>query len=176
MPATTSKRLFFALWPDSSIRRQCDELLTSLSSNRCGTAVALGNLHVTLVFLGKVDSQQEQLISQAASRLSVSNMFLTFDQLSYWHKPAIGCLIASKVDPNVTTLVEQLTYIAESCGIVVDKRPYQAHITLFRKQRSPLLAQFEAILWQAHDFCLVESCSSSSGVVYRVIDHWPKGN
>lgn len=175
MQNAASKRLFFALWPDPATRDGCSKLIPDLRGSG-GKPVAAHNLHVTLVFLGAVDSRQQQAISQAASTLHVAAMALHFDQLSYWRKPAIGCLTTSRVDPAVVTLAAQLTAIAEDCGIAVDKRPYQPHVTLFRNQHAPLQYDFQAIAWQAHDFCLVESCSTACGVLYQVLNRWPSHN
>ncbi len=167
-----TKRLFFALWPDSSTRQQCRELIATFDCN--GKAVAADNLHVTLVFLGRVDSQQQTAITQEADSLSVAAMALQFDQLSYWKKPAIGCLTTSfPVDSALVSLADQLAAIAERCGIVVDKRPFTPHVTLFRKLTAALQGEFVPIQWQAKEFCLAESCASASGVLYRVLKRWP---
>jgi 2'-5' RNA ligase len=171
MTTNPTNRLFFALWPDASTRQQCQELVNSLACN--GKPVATQNLHVTLVFLGNVDSQQQLAITQAASGLSVPAMALQFDQLSYWQKPAIGCLTTScRVDSAIVALAEQLAVIAERCGIAVDKRPFTPHVTLFRKLKAPLQGEFDPIQWCVSEFCLVESCASADGVLYRVLNRW----
>lgn len=172
MSINSTKRLFFALWPDSSTRQQCCAVLNSLGCH--GKPVAAHNLHVTLVFLGSVDSQQQRAITQEAGKLNVAAMSLKFDRLSYWRKPAIGCLTTSlRVDAAIVSLVEQLTAIAERNGITVDKRPFKPHVTLLRKLKAPLQCEFAAIPWHGYEFCLVESCASSHGVLYQVIERWP---
>jgi len=173
MATHSTKRLFFALWPDSTTRQHCCTVLNALACP--AKPVAAHNLHVTLVFLGNVDSQQQRAITQEAGNLNVPAMTLQFDRLSYWKQPAIGCLTTSlPVDSAILSLVEELTAIAERNGITVDKRPFKPHVTLFRKLKAPLQTEFAPISWSAGEFCLVESCASSSGVLYRVLERWPR--
>lgn len=164
------KRLFFALWPDSTTRQHCHELAKALRG--CGRLVPANNLHVTLVFLGAVNEAQQAAITQAAASLSSEPMRLCFDRLSYWRKPAVVCLCAERVDSALICLVEQLTAIAEQQQISLDKRPYRPHVTLLRKAKSLPERDFKPIEWQASGFSLVESCSTPTGVEYRVLESW----
>ncbi|MGR8931261.1 MAG: RNA 2',3'-cyclic phosphodiesterase [Gammaproteobacteria bacterium] len=168
------RRLFFALWPDDVIRRQCLQVMRAIRS--AGRPVSTMNLHNTLVFLGSVDDDQRIAMSGAAGTIAVQPMSLTFNRLAYWKKPAVVCLCTEQGDPAVLSLVDQLTLAAVRIGISVDKRPYKPHITLLRKAKSPPEIEFEPIVWRANGFCLVESCSTASGVEYRVIERWPNSN
>ncbi len=174
MQNQTTKRLFFALWPDETTRQKCCEVMARLGDHGKGKPVAEQNLHVTLVFLGNVNSLQQQAICRAADDLPVLPMTLQFDQLRFWRKPAIGCLTARLTDPAIVTLAGQLTEIAKSQGIAIDQRPYTPHVTLFRKLTALLPGEFPPIPWHADDFCLVESCASDHGVIYRILERWPK--
>ncbi|MDD1620711.1 MAG: RNA 2',3'-cyclic phosphodiesterase [Methylococcaceae bacterium] len=166
------KRLFFALWPDDAIRRQCLDVVNKLSGEGL-RPVAPKNLHVTLLFLGNIDAEQQAGISAAADRLSVPPvMELTFDRLGFWKKPAIYCLTARRFDSEIAVLVEQLAAIAVGYGVRIDERPFKPHITLARKAKASVVIEFEPIIWRADAFCQVESCSDKDGVVYRVIKRW----
>lgn len=164
------KRLFFALWPDETIRQNCQKIVHSLHGH--GRPVAVTNLHATLVFLGNVNETQQAAMTEAAAQISVPPMTLTFNQLAYWKRPAIVCLVAERVDPIVLTLVEQLTAAALKNGIAVEQRPYRPHITLLRKAKVLPELEIQPIDWLADNFCLVESCSTPTGVAYRVIQQW----
>ena len=168
------KRLFFALWPDESTRQRCKDIASLLRDH--GRPVAATNLHITLVFLGSVDEAKQAAMTQAAANIVVQSMTLTFNRLDYWKKPAVVCLCTEQIDPVVSSLVDQLTAAAIQNGIAVDLRPYEAHVTLLRKAKSPSEIQFNPIPWQADTFCLVESCSTPSGVEYRVIQRWGLSN
>jgi len=165
------KRLFFALWPDDAIRRQC-----CLIIEKIGVAtvrpVEPNNLHATLLFLGNIDAEQEIAITAAAATVSVSSMALRFDRLSYWRKPGILCLTSQHVDPEAASLARQLAEIATQYGVTIDERPFRPHVTLARKAKAPVVAEFEPIVWISEAFCLVESCSAAEGVAYRVVKRW----
>lgn len=164
------KRLFFALWPDQNTRQQCQQVIQSLPGQ--GKPVVANNLHVTLVFLGNIDQARQIAITKAANAINIQPMRLIFNHLSFWKKPAVVCLVAEQVDPAVSSLVTQLSMSARQLGIELDDRPYKPHITLLRKAKSQVNIDFNPIHWQSNSFCLVESCSTTSGVEYRVIERW----
>lgn len=164
------KRLFFALWPDDLPRAVCARLTQDISD--AGRPVVAANLHVTVLFLGQVNSEQQQAMMEAANRIPPAAMQLCFDHLAYWKKPAIVCLRARQTDANLSVLVEQLTLAAEQNGIVVEQRSYVPHVTLLRKATYLPPLQFEPVIWVSRSFCLVESCSTPQGVEYRVLQRW----
>lgn len=166
------KRLFFALWPDAAARQLCVTEARKLKAY--GKPVLPANIHVTLVFLGATDAERQKALAEFASTITIEPMALAFDKLSYWSKPAVYCLTSSCGNPAVSVLAEQLKRAAARSGMDVDNRRFKPHVTLLRKARfSPLLDQLpQPIVWTADDFCLVESCSTPSGVEYRVIERW----
>lgn len=164
------KRLFFALWPDQSIRRQCQQLSENLGG--FGKSVAANNLHVTLVFLGSVDDEQQRAMMCQAKQLEIKPFCIYFNRISYWKKPAVLCLRSGKPDAVLLNLVDKLVVIAKQNRIAVDERSYIPHVTLLRKAKVLPQVDFEPIIWQASSFCLVESCSTPTGVEYRIIERW----
>ncbi len=167
------KRLFFALWPDEAVRRQCAELVRRLlkAGDR---AVNPGNLHVTLVFLGAVDEVLESAMVQSVGEMKkLEPVTIHFDELSFWRKPGIICLTSTNPDDKAMILAEHLSTMVSSFDHPIDERSYKPHVTLIRKVKQSVQAQFEPIIWNSNAFCLVESCSSSGGVDYRVIQEWP---
>ncbi|MDD4914234.1 MAG: RNA 2',3'-cyclic phosphodiesterase [Methylococcales bacterium] len=165
------KRLFFALWPNQVIRRQCSRIMARLPEAEL-RPVAASNLHVTLLFLGGVNAGQQAAIAADAASLAVSPMRLTFNGLSYWQKPGILCLTSNDFDQQVTRLSEQLATIVVRNGVSIDERRFRPHVTLARKARQAFALEFEPIVWRSDDFCLVESCSLADGVEYRVLQRW----
>lgn len=168
------KRLFFALWPDEATRQQCRKVTREVRG--LGRPVATDNIHITLVFLGGVDADNQTKMMQAAANIAVQPMTLVFDRLEYWKKPAVVCLGTERGDPAVLNLVEQLTAAATQNGISVDQRPYKPHVTLLRKAKAlDGEIKFEPIVWRADGFCLMESCSTPHGVEYRLMKRWHSG-
>jgi 2'-5' RNA ligase len=165
------RRLFFAFWPSDATRKTVGQFSQTLKA-RDLKIVKANNLHVTLVFLGNVDAQTERVIRQKASSISAQPFMLNFNQLAFWHKPRILCLLSRAVDPQLLVLVDALTEIAEQSAIKIEDRPYQPHITLARKAKALINANAPAIQWYVGSFCLVESCSTLEGVQYQVVQQW----
>ena len=167
------KRLFFALWPDEPTCQQCVEIQNLLLNLSC-KPVAMHNLHVTLVFLGNVDAAKEMALLEAATTISARQIQIIFDQLSFWNKPKVLCLTSQVIDSELSNLVKELTNVAKNLAIAVDERLYTPHVTLARKANQTVNLTFEPIIWRANQFCLVESCSTITGVEYRICQTWPK--
>jgi RNA 2',3'-cyclic 3'-phosphodiesterase len=165
------KRLFFALWPDDNTRQQCTNITTAIQ-NANTSPVTAANLHVTLVFLGQVTSDQEIILKQQAATIPVPEIILCFNQLSFWKKPKVLCLTATECSPESMMLVEPLSNLAKNLNIPIDEHPYQPHVTLIKKVKAPTTLDFEPITWHSNAFCLVESCSLPTGIEYRVIETW----
>ncbi len=166
------KRLFLALWPDHKARLAIQEIIKRLQPVSL-RPYKMSNLHVTLVFLGNIDAATELSIRQAMAEVVSPDFTLEFDGLSYWHKPGVLCLTCSQQVPEaLIELRKKLNVIVQSCGLVTDPRPFQPHITIARKvQLNPELS-IEKIIWNAHEFCLVESVSSVQGIEYQVLERY----
>jgi len=165
------KRLFFALWPDNAIRKQINGLNQSITSADLNK-VYLDNLHVTLVFLGQVDSKSEAKIIACTDNISQPAFSLHFEQLVFWKKPRILCLTTQQYDPQLLILLNALKNIVRQCGVQTEDRPYRPHITLARKATQNISRKIGPIKWQAQSFCLLQSCSTPSGVKYQVLQRW----
>jgi 2'-5' RNA ligase len=167
MPNTS--RLFFALWPDDKTR----QALARLNRHIPAKPIDPHNLHVTLVFLGQVDTETESLIKQLAADITTPPFELTFDCLSYWSRPKILCLTCQQDVPDeAMVLTSTLTKAAVDCGLKIDTRTYTPHITLARHARYLPDVKIEPMVWRAEAFCLVKSCSEPAGVNYKVIQQW----
>jgi RNA 2',3'-cyclic 3'-phosphodiesterase len=167
-----SSRLFFALWPDDRTRLELVRLNKSIEAKGF-RPVHPQNVHVTLVFLGCVDAASELLIKHSVTGISAKPFVLTFDQLSYWSRPRVLCLTCSQLVDEVEMLVVALNMEVASCGLQTDTRPYKPHITLARHAKYLPDINFEPIVWGAESFCLLESCSETGGIYYKVRQQWP---
>jgi RNA 2',3'-cyclic 3'-phosphodiesterase len=165
------KRLFFALWPDNITRRRCAAVMQSICLGN-SKPVNPGNLHVTLLFLGKLALEQEIAVRQAAMTIPVPKISLRFDQLSFWKKPGVICLTSVELSEELTALVNNLTMLAKKLDIPIDERPFKPHVTLAKKARELTALEIEPIDWHCEAFCLVESKSSPNGVEYCIIEQW----
>ncbi len=165
------KRLFFALWPDDETRQLINKFNQSINSEGL-KKVNPDNLHVTLIFLGNINAEPEVILRQSVEKISVQPFVLHFERLDFWQKPRILCLSTRSYDPQLSMLVDAIKKKVEQCGIKTEDRPYQPHITLARKACKLIDIGIPSIDWKAESFCLVESCSTSNGVQYQVLQRW----
>ena len=180
---TTEKkiqRLFFALWPDEDVREQlkkCQQLKPfsqSLQHHAGSRAVFPGNFHITLAFLGNVNTDQRACVEQIANGIQCSPFKFTIDTANYWHKPRILCVGPKEMPDALVTLAAELRDGAIECGVQMDMRPYNAHVTLMRKiARLPEGLAIRPFTWVAKHFVLIESTTRPEGVRYEVIKEWP---
>jgi 2'-5' RNA ligase len=174
------QRLFFALWPDDDVRKQlmqCQQsqpFKQSLLVNDGSRPVFPGNLHMTLAFMGNVDADQKACVEHVANGLRCSPFKLTIDYTDYWQKPRILVVGSGDMPKDLVALATQLRDGAIECGIQMDTRPYNAHVTLIRKiARLPEGLAIRPFPWVAKRFVLIESTTLPEGVRYEVINQWP---
>lgn len=165
------KRLFFALWPDENTRQQCPKIGNAVVSEQALPARA-ANIHVTLLFLGNIDSDKEESFKQALLNSPVPKMTLCFDKLSFWKKPSILCLSTTDPSPEVEFFVEALSNLARKLGVTIDERPFKPHVTLVKKASYLTPLEFDPIIWRSSSLCLVESCQVPKGIEYRIVERW----
>lgn len=168
-----SERVFFALWPDDITRRQLTQLSQQITQGLAGRVIHADNLHITLVFIGPVDSHQ--CLETVAATIQGQRFSLTLDQLGYWRKPQIFWLGTTQLPTALSSLVNQLTAELRVCGYQLESRPYQAHVSLMRKVSSlpQPLPSIPPLQWSVEAFCLVRSLTSAQGAHYQVIARWP---
>jgi RNA 2',3'-cyclic 3'-phosphodiesterase len=165
------KRLFFALWSDETIRQQCVKIGNAVLAEKA-QPVQTANIHVTLLFLGNIDSDKEQYVKEALATVPVPKITLCFDKLSFWKKPSVLCLTSTNPNPELEGLVETLSKVARKLDIPLDERPFKPHVTLVKKATKLTPLSFKPIIWQSNSFCLVESCRIPSGIEYRIVEKW----
>jgi RNA 2',3'-cyclic 3'-phosphodiesterase len=172
-PDEPTRRLFFALWPDEDTRAA----IAALARERIRTQarrVAADNLHITLAFPGNVTAGVQACLEEAAGRLTGAPFELAIDRLGYWPGPRIIWAAPAQTPPELWSLATSLREVLAACGLVPEKRPYQAHITLARKASTAMnVTRIAPVHWSIRQFCLLESISEPSGVRYRVRCIWP---
>lgn len=165
------KKLFLALWPDASTRQRVATLIDRLNAASC-KKVAPANIHVTLVFIGRVQDEKVPEIIRQISAVAVQPFVLQFDRLSYWRKPKILSLTSHQPPDAIQQLVEQLTAAVAACEIATEDRPYIPHVTLARHAAKKPELDFAPVIWKADAVCLVESITNTDGTHYQVLQSW----
>ncbi len=172
MPSTT-KRLFFALWPDERLRRDLADLGRTFTRRR-GRATRPENLHITLVFLGDVELERIDCVQQAGVETVAPGFQLTLDETGSQRRSGLIWCGASVVPEGLQTLVGGLNRNLFHCGFKPDPRPFWAHATLARKARPiPRTPLDTPLIWTVGEFVLVESVLERTGAIYSILDRWP---
>jgi len=170
--AESTRRLFFALWPDNPVRTRCDWYVSSILGKRT-RRIPADKLHLTLAFAGSVNDEVSRCLEAQADAMLLSPFQLTIDHLGYWHRKRLLWMGPRHIPDGLWALVQALRDAFDVCGLPVERRPYQAHMTLARKFSASLPpAEAPAIDWDVGSFCLVQSVNTDNGVSYRVLRCW----
>lgn len=168
MPTSPSARLFFALWPDESLRRALADFQQALPL-RSGRRVAAENLHVTLRFLGAVPQADIAALRAAAGAIRATPFRLELSRLGLWRKSGIVWLAPAQTPPPLHDLVRRINRLPGP-----PPTDYHPHVTLLRKAaHAPPDLGFPPFLWRAEAFHLVESLTRAEGPEYRLLASWP---
>jgi len=71
-----------------------------------------------------IDTESELMLRQSVSDIKVESFELHFDQLAFWSKPRILCLLTQHYDKQLLMLFNKLKRKVEQCGIKTEERPY----------------------------------------------------
>lgn len=169
----SERRLFFALWPDPAVRAALARVEQQLP-RRLGRPVAIENYHITLVFLGAVASDQQQMLEAAAGEADSGQFELELQRFGYWPGPRVLWLAPLHLPPELLSLAYRLRTASEHCGLQPDQRPYQPHLTLRRKvpRQPPAWPDINPVRWQVTRFALIASETNADGPVYTVLRDW----
>jgi RNA 2',3'-cyclic 3'-phosphodiesterase len=168
LPIHPTRRLFFACWPDDSVRREIIArrcLIDGLTRRR----VPDHNLHLTLLFLGNQPADRVEEIQSVASDISAQPFCLTLDRFG-WFPGARVAWLGGEAPAAAVDLVAGLSSAMRDLGLKFDPRPFHPHITVFRQVRQqPDFPMPPPLVWPINEFALVESIPSRP---YQVLEKW----
>ena len=167
----STKRVFFALWPDARQRDRLRDVINSVARNVEGRAIDRRDWHITLAYLGDTEERLIPSLLEKARQIEVEPFRLAFDRLEFWPRPKIACLVAPTVPTELEALVSSLNSILLDAGIAIEDRIYRPHITVSRNARNfatERLTQRATTEWSG--FELIESVSGPGGSSYRPVD------
>ncbi len=173
-PHDRRRRLFFALWPDDEMRRRLQERIDRHLILSNGRAEPIGNLHVTLVFIGDVEAGRVTAVERAVAGIPGAAFELSLERVGYWGRPRILWLGPREVPPPLYALVGHLRAAVGACGFAAETRPYLPHMTLARKvSRPPRVDAIEPVRWSVSSYSLMESVPAAGRSAYLVLNSWP---
>jgi RNA 2',3'-cyclic 3'-phosphodiesterase len=170
----STRRLFFALWPDDTQRQELTQATQEIVASVEGQPVPVVNYHLTLAFLGSVADDLLPKVHAVARGISGMRVDLTFDHIDYWRKPQILCAAARQVPPSAIELSDVLKrdLVAAEFAPDLTHPVFRPHVTLVRKVRMSVdPKQMALVTWSFRQFALVESRHG----VYTVLDAFPLG-
>lgn len=169
----TTRRLFFALWPDEATRDALAHATHKAVRTSGGRPVPASNLHATLLFIGSVAAERVAELEQAASGVPLPSFTLVFNQMEHWPKPAVLCATAPLVPEEARALAAALQRNVAHAGFAPDVKPFRAHVTVARKVVRPhALGPMHPVHWPIGGFALVESRTLAEGSRYTVVRSW----
>ena len=162
-------RVFLALMPSVSVRKQVDAQVRRWSWCPGSTLYAASDWHVTLHFLGDVPTHLIGLIAAGAC-LPFEPFRCVLDRWQHW-PGGLVVMYPSSIPPALLALHERLGGLLRGMGQPVDARPYQPHLTLARHAGTAVPpTDFEPIHWPVHGFALVASTGKNQPR-YEVVSH-----
>ncbi len=181
MNNSIKKRLFIALNLPDKIKDELASLLKILKNNNptvkwCQPEI----LHLTLHFLGYQEPKSENQIMAAMQNLSgkFSAMEFKLDKLGAFpnlFNPRVIFIACQQLNgDSVLNLQSQLAEKLAELGLAVDKRSWQAHLTLGRakdyaKFQLPVNLSLPSGKFIIDSFELMESELYSAGAKYKIV-------
>ncbi len=169
------RRVFFALWPDESVRKQLNQAFqdSPYFSHTRGRRYKQHNLHITLHFLGNVTEDQLNCARQQAATIKATRFVLLMNHFGRFKRARVLWLAPANVPDQVTRLYTQLGEALTLCDFRIETRPYQPHVTLMRKFHDRVEEnEIEPIEWQVDRFALIESVPVEGGVEYQPLEFY----
>ncbi len=169
-----TQRLFFALWPDDSLRHDLYKACRQAIKRSGGKPVPVENFHVTLAFLGNLDAQGAREARQAADSVHAAAFDMQLDRLGFWPEPGLLWLGATQPPQAARTLAAELVRSLHSRGLEPDAKPFVPHLSLARKVLKPgLLGAVHPLDWHVDAFALVRSHTHGRNSEYQLLGSWP---
>jgi RNA 2',3'-cyclic 3'-phosphodiesterase len=174
-------RLFFALWPAAGEQQALAQASAACVAGSGGRPLPAAHLHVTLAFLGNVDSARlarlRALALELASHSEAAPLQLQFQILEYWPRAQILCATAGTADSAAPAgaLAARIRQATLAAGFTPDLKPFHAHVTVAHKvARAPAaLPPLARVTWNCHAFALVASTTGACGSAYSVLESYP---
>lgn len=167
-------RVFFALWPEAPAQQALLKLGAEYLPRCKARAIDADTLHMTLLFLGKVERARLPQLIQAAGNIMVPPFGFKLQRLSFWPQSRIACATLADDVPTLGQLVTALKQQLTAAGFVFENYDFIPHVTLLRNvENIPEPHEFAPIDWWVESFVLAESTVTDQGSRYQILEQWP---
>jgi 2'-5' RNA ligase len=176
-------RLFVALSIPSEVRENIASLIRTLRhADSKPRWVNPGNLHITLKFIGEVESQIAPAICEALVAIRLAQpLTLALRSLGFFPNPRRPSVawIGIEAPPTLAFLASEINRLFTPLGIQPETKPLVPHLTIarFKENRLSPALQAEIEKWKDHsvgeysseEIHLIESRLRSSGAEYTTL-------
>ena len=173
-PASSStKRLFFALWPDEDVAHKIKQHVLKQFLDCQGKILQQHNWHITLAYFGVADEDTQACLEEHAQNIKSDAFELNLSKCGFWSRPKVAWLAPEEVPAVLKQLIYDLQHAIIPCGFSPETRDYQPHITLVRKAKcDPTVSEIKPIHMKVLGFSLVESKTYAAGAEYKILKSW----
>jgi 2'-5' RNA ligase len=165
------RRLFFGLWPDEGTAAAIVRATKRAVRLSGGRPIAKERLHITVAFLGELDSEAFERAS-AAPPIASGAFELALDTVGFFPRSRVLWLSARAVPKALNELERRLWTALEERGFEREPRVYRPHVTLAKKARA-VSEEIESIAWRVEELVLIESLPAGRNVHYEPLQRWP---
>ena len=168
------QRLFIALYPEASVRKQLHRYAKDLVATAGGRAIPASNLHLTLRFLGSLDESGQACIKERLDRIQGQSFTLKFAAIEHRKRQQMLWAVVAYFPEALSRLVEEIEQSSIDCGLSANDHAFRPHATLARKVRKTVKPQeIEILETRIDDFHLVRSDTLPEGSQYTKLASWP---
>lgn len=166
------QRLFLALWPPAPVQAVIAECARQAADS--GRLVPPKRLHLTLAFLGDVDSATRDALITRVAAIDAAAVDLTLARFGYFPRARIVWLGPRQAPDALLSLAAALRDAARAVGIRLPSSPFRPHVTLARLVGPPGARGADvSVRWQARHFSLSESVFHQGRAQYRDLARFP---
>ena len=149
---------FFALCPDAPAALALESLGRDLAERCGGKPVPQAKIHLTLAFLGSIDTGRVLEAQATGATLSGEAFDVAFDVVGWFKGARVAWAGCSNPAPALVELQQRLAEALRRGGFVLDDRPYTPHLTLARRVARPVTrAAIARIGWRATQLRLMRT-------------------
>lgn len=174
-PRATRQRMFFALWPDESVRMALGRAALVIPPGDAARAswVRTERYHMTLAFLGEIEPRQVEAAERAAGEIRVRPFQLQLDTVGHFAGPNVVWIGPQSLPPELTQLKAELDRELLRYGLPLVQGRFTPHVTCLRGVREAPDAAPVRIDWAITEFVLVKSVLKPGASKYKVVRRWP---
>src|SRR6056297_2260087 len=168
-------RVFYAVTFKKKKKKKLKEVRDIIKKNsKKGRFPHYGNYHITLEFIGEVDSDKLIVLRDVLKELKTFPYSLNFDRIGSFNRRG-GDIVWIGIEDNsrLNKLNEELKNLLQSKGFETDKRKFTPHLTIGRKviMESPYESiHLHGINAEVNSIALMESKRVNEKLVYEAID------